>query len=153
MMTICLFLAMKSFSHLEICFLFAAVSISTRLPAPAAVIQRAVADFISEGHFLRHLRRMKRLYSARRDGVLAALREVAPAGCAVRQGGLAVLLDLPEGIDDLDIAKRAVLRGMSPVPLSPWRSEKLRPGLMLGITNVPTERARELCERLVALVS
>ena len=44
-------------------------------PAPAPVIQRAVADFIAEGHFLRHLRRMKRLYAARRDALLAALRE------------------------------------------------------------------------------
>ena len=121
-------------------------------PAPAAVIQRAVADFIAEGHFLRHLRRMKRLYSARRDGVLAALAEVAPPGCAVQAGGLAVTLALPAGTDDLDIARRAVLRGMSPVPLSPWRSDAPRPGLLLGVTNVPPERARELCARLVGLI-
>src|SRR6201987_5729343 len=30
-------------------------------PAPAAAVQRAVADFLREGHYLRHLRRMKRL--------------------------------------------------------------------------------------------
>ncbi len=121
-------------------------------PAPAPVIQRAVADFIEEGHFLRHLRRMKRLYAGRREAVLTALRETAPPGCAVRLGGLAVLLDLPEGADDIDIAQRALMRGLSPVPLSPWRVENPRPGLMLGITNAPVERASELCQRLVALI-
>jgi len=121
-------------------------------PAPAPVIQRAVADFIAEGHFLRHLRRMKRLYAARRDALLAALRETAPPGCAVRLGGLAVLLDLPEGTDDLDVAGRAVLRGLSPVPLSPWRMTDPRPGLMLGVTNVPVERAGDLSKRLLALL-
>ena len=121
-------------------------------PAPAPVIQRAVADFIAEGHFLRHLRRMKRLYAARREAVLAALLDTAPEGCAVRLGGLAVLLDLPEGADDIDIAQRALMRGLSPVPLSPWRVENPRPGLILGITNVPVERARDLCRRLVGLL-
>jgi GntR family transcriptional regulator/MocR family aminotransferase len=121
-------------------------------PAPAPVLQRAVADFIAEGHFLRHLRRMKRLYAARRDALLTALRETAPAGCGVRLGGLALLLDLPEGTDDLDIVRRAVLHGLSPVPLSPWRSTSHRPGLMLGVTNVPVERAKELCKRLAALI-
>ena len=121
-------------------------------PAPAAVIQRAVADFIAEGHFLRHLRRMKRLYAARREALLTALRELAPPGCAVRQGGLAVLLDLPEGTDDIDIARRAVLRGLAPVPLSPWWDGNARPGLVLGVTNVPIERAVALCERLTALL-
>jgi len=121
-------------------------------PAPAAVIQRAVADFIAEGHFLRHLRRMKRLYAGRREALLAALRRVAPAGCAVRPGGLAVLLDLPERADDVDIARRAVLRGLAPVPLSPWRAGNSRPGLMLGVTNVPVERADELCVRLAGLL-
>ncbi len=121
-------------------------------PAPAAVIQRAVADFMAEGHFLRHLRRMKRLYTARRDALVAALRQAAPAGCVVRPGGLAVMLDLPDGTDDIDIARRAVLRGLAPVPLSPWRKIVPKPGLLLGVTNVPVERAGALCERLVTLL-
>ena len=41
-------------------------------PAPAALLQRAVAQFLREGHYLRHLRRMKRLYAARREALLVA---------------------------------------------------------------------------------
>ncbi|MBX9635722.1 MAG: PLP-dependent aminotransferase family protein, partial [Magnetospirillum sp.] len=44
-------------------------------PAPAAGLQRAVAEFMAEGHYLRHLRRMKRLYAARRDALVNHLRE------------------------------------------------------------------------------
>jgi len=122
-------------------------------PAPAPVIQRAVADFIAEGHFLRHLRRMKRLYAARREGLLATLHGLAPPGCVVRPGGLAVMLDLAEGADDVDIARRAVLRGQSPVPLSPWRTGSApRPGLLLGVTNLEAGRIEEHCVRLLALI-
>jgi len=121
-------------------------------PAPAAAIQRAVADFIAEGHFLRHLRRMKRLYAARREALVTALRQAVPTGCTVRQGGLAVLLGLPDGTDDLDIARGAVLRGLAPVPLSPWWGIAPKPGLVLGVTNVPVERAGELCGRLAGLL-
>src|SRR5690348_5707770 len=46
-------------------------------PAPAAPVQRAVAEFLRGGHYLRHLRRMKRLYAARRGALLRCLREVA----------------------------------------------------------------------------
>ena len=122
-------------------------------PAPSPLVQRAVADFMAEGHFLRHLRRMKRLYAARRDSLLAALRERAPKGCTVRSGGLAVLLDLPEGTDDLDLCARAVMRGLSPVPLSPWRTGSApKPGLLLGITNLRPERLSADCGRLLALI-
>src|SRR5258708_23881566 len=46
-------------------------------PAPAAPVQRAVAEFLREGHYLRHLRRMKRLYAARPEILLRCLGEVA----------------------------------------------------------------------------
>ncbi|MER8840880.1 PLP-dependent aminotransferase family protein [Mesorhizobium sp. M0601] len=35
-------------------------------PAPALALQGAVAEFLREGHYIRHLRRMKRLYVCRR---------------------------------------------------------------------------------------
>src|SRR6185369_14453864 len=46
-------------------------------PAPNAAIQRAVAELLREGHYLRHLRRMKRLYAARRESLIRCLGEMA----------------------------------------------------------------------------
>src|SRR5260370_18700925 len=46
-------------------------------PAPAAGMLRAVSEFLRDGHYLRHLRRMKRLYSPRRETPLPCLGELA----------------------------------------------------------------------------
>lgn len=123
-------------------------------PAPSSTVQRAVADFIAQGHYLRHLRRMKRLYRARADALVAALREREGEGIAVRPlAGLAATIGLPDGVDDADVARRALAYGLAPVPLSPWYGEERRaPGLLLGITNVAPERIALHCDRLLGLV-
>src|SRR5690348_14517765 len=65
-------------------------------PAPAAGMQRAVAEFLREGHYLRHLRRMERLYAARRQALLRCLSEIAPTSRRVQPtAGLAVSICLP----------------------------------------------------------
>ena len=70
-------------------------------------MQRAVAAFMAEGHYLRHLRRMKRIYAVRRDALATCLREMAHDGVAIAgSAALAVRLRLPDGSKDLDIAAR-----------------------------------------------
>jgi GntR family transcriptional regulator/MocR family aminotransferase len=44
-------------------------------PAPALALQGAVAEFLREGHYVRHLRRMKRLYASRRQALLDSLAQ------------------------------------------------------------------------------
>ena len=45
-------------------------------PPPGPSVQLATAEFMREGHYLRHLRRTKRAYAVKRAELLAALREV-----------------------------------------------------------------------------
>lgn len=118
-------------------------------PASATIVQRAVAEFMAEGHHLRHLRRMKRLYGARRDALVARLgtRVEATAGLAVR-------LSLPDGIDDLAVVRRALGVGLSPVPLSPWYAgAQQQGGLLLGITNMADQRLDVDCAKLLDCIS
>lgn len=123
-------------------------------PAPAASIQRAVASFLAEGHYLRHLRRMKRLYAARRDALAFHLAaRIGPGMTVHANGGLSVRLALPEGADDVAIAHQALPYGLAPVPLSPWYSSAPRPGLVLGVTNVDEKRLPADCDRLLALIA
>src|SRR5712675_1790061 len=62
-------------------------------PAPAAPVQCAVAAFLREGHYLRHLRHMKRLYAARRQALLRCLAEVASDSMKVEaSAGLVVVI-------------------------------------------------------------
>jgi GntR family transcriptional regulator / MocR family aminotransferase len=125
-------------------------------PAPAAVVQRAVAVFMRDGHYLRHLRRMKRLYVARRAAVarsLTAAASDAPDIAVEVTGGLSVLLRLPGQVDDRDVALRALPFGLAPVPLSPWYvASSGRRGLLLGVTNLFERRLESDCRRLLELV-
>jgi len=111
-------------------------------PAPAAPVQRAVAEFLRGGHYLRHLRRMKRLYAARRGALLRCLREVASDSMKVQAtAGLAVVILLPEFMSDSDIALMALPFGLAPSPLSPWYMQSPpQQGLLLGVTNLNERR-------------
>jgi GntR family transcriptional regulator/MocR family aminotransferase len=123
-------------------------------PAPADTVQRAVADFMRDGHYLRHLRRMKRIYAARREALLHALREQAAGTIEVQAtAGMAVVARLHGAASDVEIAARAHRLGLAPTPLSPWYVQPpRRQGLLLGVTNVDVERVAADCRRLAELV-
>jgi GntR family transcriptional regulator/MocR family aminotransferase len=122
-------------------------------PAPGAPVQRAVADFLQEGHYLRHLRRMKRLYAGRRAALLRCLHEEARGALTVQAtAGMAVVARLRDGVSDVDVAARALQAGMAPVPLSPWHVHMPQSsGLLLGVTNVDPGRVAADCRRLADL--
>ena len=123
-------------------------------PAPGVIVQRAVADFMQEGHYLRHLRRMKRVYASRREALLRCLREEAAGAVEVQAtAGMAVVTRLPASVSDVEIAARAREFGLAPTPLSPWYTQAPRPsGLLLGVTNVQVDRLAADCRRLADLV-
>jgi GntR family transcriptional regulator / MocR family aminotransferase len=107
-----------------------------------------MAEFMRAGHFLRHLRRMKRLYSTRRNLLKNCL------GAESRFAGLALLLPLPRGADDMAIVRQARRYAMEPAPLSAFYSTpKLRQaGLLLCITNVTPEKLPDACSRIKQLM-
>ncbi|MGN6232591.1 MAG: PLP-dependent aminotransferase family protein [Trinickia sp.] len=122
-------------------------------PAPAASAQHAVTEFMREGHYLRHLRRMKRLYVAQREALLRCLREMASDTISVRTtAGMAVVVALPRSVSDVDIALQARQCGLGAVPLSPWyMGPQKEQGLLLGVTNVNERTLAADCHRLLEL--
>ncbi len=123
-------------------------------PAPAASVQHAVTEFMREGHYLRHLRRMKRLYAARREALLHCLKEIPSDAIKVHAtAGMAVVAVLPESAFDVDIASRGRRSGLALTPLSPWYMQSpQRQGLLLGVTNLDERTLSADCERLAQLV-
>jgi GntR family transcriptional regulator/MocR family aminotransferase len=119
---------------------------------PAQVV---LAEFIAEGHFVRHLRRMRNLYWERQQVLLKAIAAEAegllkldPADAGMHLTGF-----LPRGADDIQIAKVAAGAGVETVPLSScYLSDDRRSGLLLGYTGVRPpliwRGARELSEVL-----
>jgi GntR family transcriptional regulator/MocR family aminotransferase len=120
-------------------------------PAPGRSVQLATAEFMREGHYMRHLRRAKRLYSAQRDALLRCLR---PRASDSMVGGLAVVLRLPDGSPDVTIAKEALTVGLAPTPLSLWYASRVAPksGLLLSVATAPQKHVAASRDRLFAII-
>lgn len=120
-------------------------------PAPGPAVQAATGDFMRDGHYLRHLRRMKRIYAARSSALLANLETQGLQGYAA---GLAVVVRLPDGTDDTAIAREAYAYGMAPAPLSIWygNAATARSGLLLGVATAIEAQQATACRRLRQLV-
>lgn len=98
-------------------------------------IQEALAEFIADGFFLAHLRRMRRLYHARRDYLVAGLErhlgEVLSA--EVPSGGIQLVARLKRGRADQTTVKRLVEAGVETRALSSLALGRPRDhGLLLG---------------------
>jgi GntR family transcriptional regulator / MocR family aminotransferase len=115
-------------------------------PPPNAAAQDSLAAFLREGHYLRHLRKMKRLYARRRDAAIAAF---AAHGRSVHPAGLALHLPLERDVDDTALLPSLRAAGFSPTPLSPWYANAAGPrGLVLGITNAASDLDRAVARML-----
>ena len=114
----------------------------------------AVARFIEAGELERHLARMRRLYRARRDALIAALHEHLGDQVAIgpADAGIHLLARLPDGVDDLALAEAASRHGIACMPLSPHYQRAPQPGLLLGFGGMPEERLAEGVRQLAPLV-
>ena len=146
---------------LRLGFLVAPISLLSRFaevaaclaPPPGPSVQLATAKFMHEGHYLRHLRRTKRAYSAQRDALLECLQPRVKAA-SITTAGLAALLRLPDGAPDTSIARETLAFGMAPAPLSTWyvRPASGRSGLLLGIATVPNKHLARSCDHLCGII-
>ncbi|MEH2549201.1 GntR family transcriptional regulator/MocR family aminotransferase [Bradyrhizobium sp. AZCC 2262] len=120
-------------------------------PAPGPAVQLATAAFMRDGHYMRHLRRTKRVYATQGDALLKCLR---PRAKDVVIAGLGVLLRLPDGAPDLSIARETLPFGLAPTPLSLWYAStaSARSGLLLGIAMSPPKRIDASCDRLIRVI-
>jgi GntR family transcriptional regulator/MocR family aminotransferase len=86
----------------------------------SAPLQDALAGFVEDGHFAAHIRRMTRVYRARRDRMVAALS--AEAGdritIAPPPGGMQLLVELADDRDDQSLTRDLAAAGITARPLS-----------------------------------
>lgn len=120
-------------------------------PATNSTTQLALAEFLADGHYLRHLRHMKTLYRERRD---ALHRNLGVGFGYDAMAGLAVLTRLPAGTDDVALCKLALESGINPAPLSPWHTREAsgHAGLLLGVTNLDPANLHTACAKLKSLI-
>lgn len=98
-------------------------------------IQEALAEFIADGHFLAHLRRMRRLYHTRRDHLVGGLERHLGNVLSVEvpSGGIQLVARLKRGRADQAAVKRLVEAGVEARALSSLALGRPRDhGLLLG---------------------
>jgi GntR family transcriptional regulator/MocR family aminotransferase len=124
--------------------LFAAtISLTTR-HAPQ-VEQAVLCDFITEGHFGRHLRRMREVYAERLSVLLDEARRRLGGLLEISgiEAGLQTVGWLCEGIDGESATRAAAARDVEVFPLSRYtRGRIAREGLQLGFAAVDAREIR-----------
>lgn len=122
--------------------------------SPPPFVQAVLADFLAEGHFARHLRRMRKLYRERRGVLVDSLRSELGGELEIQgeKAGLHLVVRLPEGCDDRAVSDRAAAAGLRALALSScYAGPGGRPGLVLGYGGVSREEIPRAVQRLLSL--
>ena len=133
----------------ELVEVFAAAE-SSSTHHPPLLEQAILADFISEGHFARHIRRMRELYAERLAAFLeaahsrlAGVLEIPPV-----EAGLQTVGWLKGGLSAEQAAAAAEKHAVDVVPLSRYSLARRTKGLLLGFAAVDVPELRSGVERL-----
>ncbi len=120
---------------------------------PPTLEQAILAEFISDGHFGRHVRRMRQIYSER----IGTLKQAADRhlggmlNVELAQGGMRTIGWLERHRSDGRAAERARQHGLEVAAVSAFvTSHRQKPGLVLGFAGVSP---RELCRGVEVLAA
>lgn len=105
--------------------------------------QKILASFIQDGHFYKHLKKMRTLYQQRRNFVIKAMEKSFPRVFKLEatDGGMQLVAYLEKGTDDVGLAEIWQEHGLLVYPLSKWFSGKKKKfGLVIGFTNITSEK-------------
>jgi GntR family transcriptional regulator/MocR family aminotransferase len=108
--------------------------------------QAIVADFINEGHFLRHIRRMRALYAHRQQILVDAVQQelYGVVEMEEHEAGMHLIGWLPQGLDDCLVSQLVAQQGMDVQALSVYSEQKPeRQGLLFGYAGVNEQEIRD----------
>ena len=150
------------FPTLRLGFLVVPLDLKDRLLAarraidfqPPVLNQAVLGDFLAEGHYERHLRRMRAVYRERLEGMVDAAERFCGGVLRVRPvlTGLHAVADL-DGVDDERVSQEAMARGVEAMPLSMYFSGSTDAnGILLGFAPVRPEDSADGMRRLAASI-
>lgn len=117
--------------------------------------QAVLADFMNEGHFARHVRRMRTLYAERLAALLHAVTAHGDDVLSVDEGegGMSRVAWLPPGMDDVEVATEVARSGIQCLPLSEYTMQpRERGGLVLGFTGIDEAEIETGIQRVASCV-
>jgi GntR family transcriptional regulator/MocR family aminotransferase len=122
---------------------------------PSLIAQPALASFMSSGAFAIHIRRMRRIYAARRESLITALKpgdgrifsvEASPAG-------LTLLLRLDDRADDEVVVASLLSHGIEAQSLSGhYAGRKRSQGLLLSFAGFTEDEIARTAKKLIEVL-
>ncbi|WP_263352354.1 MocR-like pyridoxine biosynthesis transcription factor PdxR [Acidicapsa acidisoli] len=123
---------------------------------PPYLYQEVLSDFINEGHFTRHIRRMRQTYGEKRTALVESLKAEFGHELEIHgaEAGMHLTMTLQSGLRDTEIAARAARERLWLWPLSPsYLGEKHQNGFILGFGSIPRDQIPGNVRRLRAIIS
>jgi GntR family transcriptional regulator/MocR family aminotransferase len=121
-----------------------------------ALTQTVVTAFIREGHFGRHIQRMRKLYAERRKAVVAGLEQVLGEYARIdpQPGGMHLILRFTSRQSDRELVARMRAAGLYAEALSDWMmTDEPASGILLGFTNITSQaQAEQLGQQILKLI-
>jgi GntR family transcriptional regulator/MocR family aminotransferase len=118
--------------------------------------QAALAEFIEEGHFTAHIKRMRGIYSERRTVLLDEMKAALGDLVTPMEGhaGLQLVYRFKHDIDDTMVVAQSLAEGVVSRPLSMYYLDQSRrqPGLNLGFAAVAEDRIRPAVLTLTSVI-
>ncbi len=113
--------------------------------------QATLAAFINEGHFTRHIRRMRKLYQRRQEILITEVKKHLAGRLEVKKSlsGMHLIGWLPDGVDDRIVAEKAAEFGVKTVAVSSFLlTERERGGLVLGYAATSEKQIKQGVKQL-----
>ncbi|MGD2148386.1 MAG: PLP-dependent aminotransferase family protein, partial [Anaerolineae bacterium] len=129
------------------------VKYSTNLATPT-VTGFAISEFIRSGGYNTHLRRIRRAYAERLAAMSQSIRRAFPASTKLTRpaGGYLLWVELAEGVDSLELYKRALEAGIAILPGYLFSASDLYPNFIRLNAASWSEEVEWAVERLGLLV-
>jgi GntR family transcriptional regulator/MocR family aminotransferase len=122
---------------------------------PPYLTQAVMADFMNDGHFVRHIRRMRTVYAARRELLVKLLtRDLGDLiDVDAPDSGMNLIAWLRPGVDDIEVSRALAAEEIDALPLSACVLKRtLRPGLLLGFSGIREPELRQGATRLAKVL-
>ena len=119
--------------------------------------QNVICQFFVQGHFERHLNRMRKIYKAKHDILLQELKVSSlPVRIVGESAGLHLLLQFGEVVSDAEeiekeLVEKAGMQGVKVYALSDYyiKEIKRRPTILLGFARLKEQEITEGVKRLI----
>jgi GntR family transcriptional regulator/MocR family aminotransferase len=115
--------------------------------------QAIVTAFMTEGHFARHIQRMRKLYSERRQATAAGLESVLSKQVRIdpQPGGMHLILRLQGRRSDRRLVARMREEGLYGEALTDWTTDSDgASAVLLGFTNIDSQGTAEKFGRRIS---